>query len=172
MADLLFALEAPKAEGWTYRSLRPSAFTASGVGYRSIIAIITALRDMQFCEIKPGYRAGVALRRMRSRSGLRRLTVTYKLYERDAIPDDADIERDIEALLRVYEVHVETPSPLPSPVPPRPIPPSPAYSMQEALSDLFLEQAELEELLLVWRAKKIFYCKDHLASGRRMSQSD
>ena len=57
VADLLFALTT-SAEGWTYRSLRPEAFTGSGVGYRSIIKILTALKDMQFCEMKPGYRSG------------------------------------------------------------------------------------------------------------------
>jgi MrcB-like, N-terminal domain len=77
-------------------------------------------------------------------------TIAYKLYERDAVPPDDDIARDIEALLRLYEGHVVTP-PRPEPPTPRPIPPSPIYTMKDALDDLFLEEAELEELLLLWR---------------------
>ena len=82
-------------------------------------------------------------------------TIAYKLYERDAVPTDDEIASDIEALLRVYESHVAEVAPAEPPgTEARPIRPSPPYTMEEALSDLFLEQSELEELLLVWRAKK------------------
>jgi len=58
VGDLLFALGSLSAERWTYRPLRPEAFTGTGIGYRSIVAILTALKDIQFCEIKPGYQSG------------------------------------------------------------------------------------------------------------------
>jgi MrcB-like, N-terminal domain/AAA domain (dynein-related subfamily) len=80
-------------------------------------------------------------------------TIAYKLYERGALPSDDEIARDIEALLSVYERHVADTSPPETPET-RPIPASPGYTMEEALRDLFLEQAELDELLALWRIKK------------------
>jgi MoxR-like ATPase len=82
-------------------------------------------------------------------------TIAYKLYERDAVPPDDEIAGDVEALLCVYEHHVAGAPPTETPETEiRPIRPSAPYGMQEALADLFLEESELEELLLLWRTKK------------------
>jgi dynein-related subfamily AAA family protein len=79
------------------------------------------------------------------------------LYERGSVPEDEEISRDIEALLGAYDAYIakaagaepEEPS-----IEPRPLPPAPPYTMDDALSELFLERTELEELLLLWRGRK------------------
>ena len=81
-------------------------------------------------------------------------TIAYKLYERGAVPNDDEIARDIEALLSVYERHTGETSRPNFQREPRPIPLSAPYTMQDALTELFLEQAELDELLTLWRTKK------------------
>ena len=85
-------------------------------------------------------------------------TIAYKLYERGGIPDDDEISRDIEALLTVYERHINrsqsTDVATAPPTEVRPIPAAPPYTMDDALSELFLERTELDELLALWRAKK------------------
>jgi MrcB-like, N-terminal domain/AAA domain (dynein-related subfamily) len=84
-------------------------------------------------------------------------TIAYKLYERSALPDDDEISRDIEALLITYDDYINRlpKSDLTSPsTEVRPIPAPPPYSVDDALSDLFLEQPELDELIELWRAKK------------------
>ena len=82
-------------------------------------------------------------------------TIAYKLYERGAVPNDDEIARDIEALLSVYGRHaVDTSPPDLAEAEPRPIAPSAPYTMQDALAELFLEEDELDELLMLWRTKK------------------
>src|SRR5262245_44414236 len=79
----------------------------------------------------------------------------YKLYERGAVPNDDEIESDIDTLLGVYERHVAETSPPDLPeVEPRPIHPSAPNTIQDALSDLFLQETELNELLTLWQIKK------------------
>jgi hypothetical protein len=84
-------------------------------------------------------------------------TIAHKLYERGELPSDDEIARDIEALLTAYDRYIGAPggeSTAEPDVEVRPIPPSPLYTMQDALSDLFLDQRELEELLALFRARK------------------
>ena len=82
-------------------------------------------------------------------------TIAYKLYDRGSIPNDNDISRDIEALLTVYTRLIEHQENVPTPpIDVRPIPVAPPYTMENALSDLFLDQPELDELLARWRTKK------------------
>src|SRR5262249_55396188 len=84
-------------------------------------------------------------------------TIAYKLYERGALPDDDEISLDIESLLVTYDDYINR---LPNaditspPAEVRPIPASPPYTVENALSDLFLEQPELDELLALWHEKK------------------
>ena len=86
-------------------------------------------------------------------------TIAYKLYERGEVPDDNDIERDIEALLVVYDNYI-SPRPrggMSEPEPEaevRPLPPPISYTIDEALAELFLEREEIEMLLALWRSKK------------------
>jgi MoxR-like ATPase len=80
-------------------------------------------------------------------------TIAYKLYERDAVPGDHEINRDLEALLAAYETQIITPlGDIDGEG--RSIPLAPTYTMLEALDELFLTQPELDDLLTLWRTKK------------------
>jgi MoxR-like ATPase len=84
-------------------------------------------------------------------------TIAYKLYERGELPSDNEIIHDIGALLAAYDRYLDEQQgedAIEPDVETRPIPPSPLYTMQEALTDLFIDQQELEELLTLFRAKK------------------
>jgi hypothetical protein len=84
-------------------------------------------------------------------------TIAYKLYERGAVPDDDQVARDVEALLIAYDnyiKHLPGVESTPESIEVRPIPAPPPYTLDDALSELFLEQPELNELLELWRAKK------------------
>ncbi len=84
-------------------------------------------------------------------------TIAYKLYERDQVPQDGEIADDLEALLIAYDRVIasrqgpDAAEPEPEP---RPIPPSPPYHMEDALSDLFLDENEIRLLIDLWRSKK------------------
>jgi hypothetical protein len=81
--------------------------------------------------------------------------IAYKLYERGSIPNDDDISRDIDALLIVYTRLIDHQENVPTPpIDVRPLPVAPPYTMENALSDLFLDRPELDELLALWRTKK------------------
>jgi len=79
-------------------------------------------------------------------------TIAYKLYERDNLPDNEEIAADIEALLATYDRYIG--AQISEQPPNRPIPPPALYTMQEALADLFLNQEDLEQLLILLRTKK------------------
>ena len=84
-------------------------------------------------------------------------TIAYKLYERGEVPNDDEISRDIEALLTAYSRLINRSPSIDLPAAPievRPIPTPPPYTIDDALSELFLERPELDELLMLWRAKK------------------
>jgi hypothetical protein len=83
-------------------------------------------------------------------------TIAYKFYERGDVPHDQEIAYDIDALAEAYDQYVQSQSGDPAivQVEPRPIATAPPYTMVDALSELFLEQPELEELLDLWRLKK------------------
>lgn len=90
--------------------------------------------------------------------------VAHKLYERDNIPSDADIEADLSVLLDAYNAYIvrkrsarsqPEDSPVDSgPSQPRPIPEAPPFTIEDALRDLFLDQDALANLLMLWRGKK------------------
>jgi hypothetical protein len=88
--------------------------------------------------------------------------VAHKLYERDAIPSDEEIEADLEALLSAYEKYLEEKADEPPRDPKkgekgdisRAIPEAPPFTMEDALAELFLEREKLDELLSLWHPKK------------------
>ena len=83
-------------------------------------------------------------------------TIAYKFYERGDVPHDHEIAYDVDVLLAAYDQYIQSQSADPAimQVEPRPIATAPPYTMVDALSELFLEQPELEELLDLWRWKK------------------
>jgi hypothetical protein len=84
-------------------------------------------------------------------------TIAYKLYERGQVPNDDEITRDLEAVLSVYDKQISWSADenvAAAAAEARPLPPAPTYLMQDALSELFLQQDELEEVLALWQVKK------------------
>ncbi len=87
-------------------------------------------------------------------------TIAYERFERRALPSDERFEEVIEALLRAYERIVEVPSMTPQVLPahppesaPLPIEEDP-YSIDDAMSGLFMPREEVERILTIWRTKK------------------
>jgi hypothetical protein len=84
-------------------------------------------------------------------------TIAYKVYERGNIPRNEEIARDIDALLTAYDRYIteRDVEPLDEPADGgRSIPPAPPYTMEEALTDVFLDRSELDELLTLFRTRK------------------
>jgi hypothetical protein len=87
-------------------------------------------------------------------------TVAYERFERAALPSDERFEEVIEALLDAYDQIIETPiesDPVASlaveDLAPLPVEEEP-YSIDDAMSGLFLPREEVERILTIWRAKK------------------
>ena len=55
LADLLLAQTKEKSKGYVYRSMRPGAFTESGVGYRVFKAVVDALVNLGLIESRKGF---------------------------------------------------------------------------------------------------------------------
>ena len=88
-------------------------------------------------------------------------TVAYKLYERDAVPSDTEIEADLETLLQTYDRYIERKPQPGAPVTQaaenpliRSVEEAPLYSLDDALNDLFLGRDAVLEMLELLRLKK------------------
>lgn len=87
-------------------------------------------------------------------------TIAYERFDRRAFPSDQRFEEVLEALMSAYDQVVEAPPEsaaqqtvsLPDPAP-LPIEEEP-YSIDDAMSGVFMDQAEVSKILAVWRSKK------------------
>jgi hypothetical protein len=84
-------------------------------------------------------------------------TIAHIDFKTNNVPDDERMNELLEAVLEAYDQTVDAPRPeLPVPgniATGAPVPSEP-YRMDDALSELFLEQSRLERLLAIWEGKK------------------
>jgi MoxR-like ATPase len=81
-------------------------------------------------------------------------TIAHSTLVSDSLPNDVTISAQLEALLQAYDQLID---PLPEqqriqPDEPRPV--DEAYTIDQALADLFLERSDIEAMLDIWGAKK------------------
>lgn len=74
-------------------------------------------------------------------------TIAQIALPKDRLPDDAQITRDLATLLGAYDRLIEVPQA-------EDLSELASYGIDQALEDLFLERAELERMLEIWKAKK------------------
>lgn len=74
-------------------------------------------------------------------------TIAQIALPKDSLPDDAQITRDLATLLAAYDRLIEVPQS-------EDLSELASYGIDQALEDLFLERAELEGMLEIWKAKK------------------
>jgi hypothetical protein len=78
-------------------------------------------------------------------------TIAHMDFDVNDLPSDERMNELLKVVLDAYDRAVDVPPPEPTAkVPPTPEP----YGMDEALSELFLDQASLERLLAIWTGKK------------------
>ena len=81
-------------------------------------------------------------------------TIAYNDFGVNEIPNDQRMNELLEALLAAYDRAVDVPPPAPGIIEIEPpLSPEP-YRMEDALSELFLEQPSIERLLSIWEGKK------------------
>lgn len=76
-------------------------------------------------------------------------TIAHKAYETGALPDDDEVIEDLEQILEGYDALIEAQQE----DPPTPVAETQLYGVDDALKDLFLDRAEVEELLETWESK-------------------
>lgn len=76
-------------------------------------------------------------------------TIAHKAYETGALPEDDEVIKDLEDLLEGYDSLIEAQE---VGVPAATVEAKP-YGVDDALADLFLERADIEELLGTWKSK-------------------
>ncbi|UQD70486.1 DUF3578 domain-containing protein [Bradyrhizobium japonicum] len=87
-------------------------------------------------------------------------TIAYELFDLRDLPSDDHFEEVLEVLLKAYDQIVGVrPEPavqdLTSPPDPAPLPvEEETYSLQDAMSGVFMSQEEVERIIAVWRSKK------------------
>ncbi|WP_448140246.1 MrcB family domain-containing protein [Sphingopyxis fribergensis] len=74
-------------------------------------------------------------------------TIAQIALPKDSLPDDVQITRDLATLLAAYDRLIEVPQA-------EDLSELASYGIDQALEDLFLERAELERMLEIWKAKK------------------
>jgi hypothetical protein len=87
-------------------------------------------------------------------------TIAYARFAREALPSDRRFEEAIEGLLQAYDGIVDAPAaqidePLAELADPAPLPvEEEAYSLDDAMSGLFMPRAEVERIISSWKVKK------------------
>jgi hypothetical protein len=84
-------------------------------------------------------------------------TIAHIDFKTNDVPDDEKMNILLEALLDAYDRTVDAPSPelaAPGTIVIDAPPPTEPYAMDDALSELFLEQTSLERFLTIWTGKR------------------
>lgn len=85
-------------------------------------------------------------------------TIAYERFARGSLPSDERFEEVINALLDAYDRIIEAPSEAPKGAATPESAPLPVeedrYSIDDAMSGLFMPRAEFERMLAIWRTKK------------------
>ncbi len=80
-------------------------------------------------------------------------TIAFLELPTENIPADSEITERLEALLVAYERVISAAQKDPEPIYEEAGPAAEPYTLTDALEDLFLEEAEIENLLSIWRGK-------------------
>lgn len=120
--------------------------------------LANSLREREYIRTLPGFRLDWEID-LRTESGIGATytdsTIAYKTYFRDTLPDDEELERDLEALLKAYKRYADGHNE-PSPEPP---PPEPGNE-KKTNNDLPSFANIITELRKRVRAKGFFYPED------------
>ena len=86
-------------------------------------------------------------------------TIAHIDFKTNELPDDLRMNEILEAVLDAYDGIIDAPErqpegPMPGPTVREASPPAEPYQMDDALSELFLEQSSLERFLEIWEDKK------------------